>query len=195
MGTRWARFVRGWLAAGFATFVAAFSHVLAGGLMPGVFAVVASLALSAMVCVALAGKTLSLPRLGVSIAVSQALFHYIFSSHGVPLTVIEHANHADVSIAPVVAAPHHYGSMWVAHIAAGIVTLLAFRFAESSFWRTLEIASLFVRTVLATLGIAVTALDLTPRHPVTELALAPPRPSTVLSPMRHRGPPNSIVFA
>lgn len=195
MTTRWARFVRGWLAAGCATFVAAFSHVLAGGLMPSVFAVGASLALSGLVCVALAGKTLSLTRLAISVAASQALFHYIFSSSAVPLPAVEHAHHPQAALITAVGDQHHSPSMWLAHVAAAIVTLLALRFAEASFWRTIEIARLFVRTVIAALGVVVTALGVTPRHPVTELALTPPAPSRVLSALRHRGPPVSIVLA
>lgn len=195
MTTRWARFVRGWLAAGCATFVAAFSHVLAGGLMPSVFAVGASLALSGLVCVALAGKTLSLTRLAISVAASQALFHYIFSSSAVPLPAVEHAHHPQAALITAVGDQHHSPSMWLAHVAAAIVTLLALRFAEASFWRTIEIARLFVRRVIATLGAVVTALGVTPRRPVTELALTPPAPSRVLSALRHRGPPVSIVLA
>ena len=50
MHTRWARFVRGWIVAAVSTFVAALSHTLGGGSVPGPLAVVVSLAFAGMIC-------------------------------------------------------------------------------------------------------------------------------------------------
>src|SRR5918998_1156574 len=79
MTTRWARFARGWMVAGFSTFVAALSHTLGGGHAPGWLGVVLSLAFAGVVCVGLAGRTVSGVRVGVSVLLSQLIFHGLFS--------------------------------------------------------------------------------------------------------------------
>lgn len=78
MTTRWTRFARGWITAGFATFVAAFLHVASSGHAPSSLALALSLAFSGMICIALTGKRLALWRRSVSVAVSQFLFHALF---------------------------------------------------------------------------------------------------------------------
>ncbi|UFS57826.1 hypothetical protein [Subtercola endophyticus] len=79
MSSRAARTLRGLTAAGVAVFVAALSHALGGGEAPGGIGVVLALAFSAVVCVALAGKTLSLVRLSLAVGFSQLAFHLLFS--------------------------------------------------------------------------------------------------------------------
>ena len=79
MRVRHRRALRGSLAATAATFVALTSHILGGGALPAAMGVIVPLALSSLVCVLLAGRRLSLPRLTVSVGVSQALFHLLFS--------------------------------------------------------------------------------------------------------------------
>ena len=73
------RGLRGSAAAVAATFVALTSHVVGGGALPSVMGVAVPLALSLLVCVLLAGRRLSLPRLSLSVLTSQALFHLLFS--------------------------------------------------------------------------------------------------------------------
>lgn len=79
MRVRHRRTLRGTLAAVFATFVALTSHILGGGSFPTAMGVIVPLALSILVCVLLAGRRLSLPRLTVSVGISQTLFHLLFS--------------------------------------------------------------------------------------------------------------------
>ena len=79
MEVRHRRALRGTLAAVFATFVALTSHILGGGSFPTAMGVIVPLALSTLVCVLLAGHRLSLPRLTVSVGISQTLFHLLFS--------------------------------------------------------------------------------------------------------------------
>ena len=88
MDSRWARVARGTVAAAFATFVAAFSHTLAGGATPAPFGLAVSLVISAMICTTLAGRTVSLLRLAASVAASQILFHSLFSGLGTPVGVV-----------------------------------------------------------------------------------------------------------
>lgn len=73
------RTLRGILAAAGATFVALTSHLLGGGAFPTAMGIIVPLALSILVCVLLPGRRLSLARLTISVGVSQALFHLLFS--------------------------------------------------------------------------------------------------------------------
>src|SRR5690554_826187 len=87
MTSRWARLIRGQFVAVLSTFVAAFSHGFADGAHPPAVAVVLALAFSSMVCAFLATAKPSsarLPRvrLAASVAVSQAIYHGLFSVFG-----------------------------------------------------------------------------------------------------------------
>jgi hypothetical protein len=84
MSTRWTRVARGSLAALVSTFVAAFSHAVAGGTAPSVAAVSLAIAFSMIACIALAGRGLSYWRIGTSVAVSQVFFHTLFSLIATP---------------------------------------------------------------------------------------------------------------
>lgn len=53
--------------------------MIGGGGLPSAMGVVVPLALSMLVCVLLAGRRLSLPRLSLSVLASQSLFHLLFS--------------------------------------------------------------------------------------------------------------------
>ena len=194
MSSRWARVARGWTAAGFATFVAALSHTLAGGAAPGVVAILVTLVISGAVCTLLAGRTLSTWRLAASIALSQALFHGVFSGLGMP--VAPRGAHHTV-VLPVFDAtithPHAGAAMWLAHAAAALVTVIAFRHAERAFWGLADTARLLLARMLDTV---------IPVCPATLPALAsgvcrnvPHDLTVLLSSMRHRGPPMELTAA
>ncbi len=187
MQSRWARVARGWAAAVFATVVAALSHVLAGGEAPTVFGLGASLLLSTVLCTALTGRTLSIVRLTVSMAASQVMFHSLFSSLGTPVAVGHHGTDT-VMLADV--ASHAHSTMWLAHAAAGAITILAFRYAEVAFWGLAATARLFLARLLAFVA-PVPATPCTPIFPSREPVLLPLR--ELLSPMRHRGPPEERI--
>src|SRR5699024_1527126 len=94
------RALRGSAAPTAATFVALASHVLDGGSMPSLWGIIVPWALSTLVCVLLAGRTLSLWRLSASVVASQALFHQLFtvftplaSAPGPTSAVEKHAHH------------------------------------------------------------------------------------------------------
>ena len=78
MSQRGARTARGLTAAAVATLLAGLSHSLGGGVgaqVPFGVGTVIAFAFAAMVCVALAGRTLSLARLAASVVLSQLAFH------------------------------------------------------------------------------------------------------------------------
>lgn len=79
MRGRHRRALRGTLAAAAATFVALTSHILGGGAFPTAMGIIVPLALSTLVCVLVSGRRLSLPRLTISVGISQTLFHLLFS--------------------------------------------------------------------------------------------------------------------
>ena len=209
MSTRWARFARGWLAAGIATFVAAFFHAATGGNPPGLLAITLSLAFSGIACVALAGKRLSLWRLSLSVALSQFLFHALFSlgSTGSAVTIsgtTDHAHHAThLVVTPLAGSGAHLHTlvqtdpwMWVGHATAALVTVLALRFGERAFWGLYETARIRISRVVPTLTLV--PIDRMPGTPTTSVAarvvvlrdLGIP-----LGRMRHRGPPLPLTFA
>lgn len=153
-----------------------------------------------MVCIALAGKRLSRPRLAVSVAASQLMFHGLFSllsaptrfgtpTSDTPTSGHLHGSDLTTQLAMVQPVPHLHGEtgMWVAHLVAAMATLLFLSYGERAFWGLFE------------LGFFVTRLARMPDSPprgarVSLVALwvesvLPRVRRPLLSPMRHRGPP------
>jgi len=201
MVTRWARFARGWLAAAFSTFVAAFSHTVAGSIPSGL-AIVLSLAFSGMVCVVLAGKTLSRWRLGAAVVASQFMFHGFFSLIGNPVvSAVGHVGHhpdpgqlaAQLGGAVAAAGGHAHlhddTGMWVAHALAALVTYAALRHGESTYWRLLELTRLCIVVLLARMPEPVGRPPIPAMIPGCDRVVLPHPVAVHLSVMRHRGPP------
>lgn len=203
MTTRWARFARGWIAALVSTFVAVFSHALAGGSIPGVAGIALCLSFSAIFCVLLAGKTLSLLRQAVSVAVSQFLFHGLFglladapappaAGHGMSMDVS--AGFAATVPAQQAAVPMPTDArMWVGHAIAAAVTIVALRYGEHAFWNLFRIARLAL-TRLFGLRVAIGTTSPSGPHTVATDRARLPRPiDELLSALHHRGPPRLTV--
>lgn len=185
MDSRWARVARGWTAAGFATLAAAVSHTLAGGIAPSLFGMLVSVVISASVCTVLAGRTLSWWRLAASVALSQLLFHWLFSGLGLPAAIEPHDMSSMAMDAPTHA--HPAATMWLAHLAAALLTFVAFRYAESAFWGVADTARLMLARLLAVV-IPLFPARATPPAEV-ERRFVPRDLALLLSSMRHRGPP------
>ncbi|TFD53347.1 hypothetical protein E3T55_05675 [Cryobacterium frigoriphilum] len=213
MTSRWARFARGWVVAVFSTLVAALSHTLGGGAAPSALAVAVSLAFAGMICVGLAGRTVSALRLGLSVVLSQVIFHTLFSFGGaggalavdVAATAGLHGHLAEpaVSIVPGAAtaiahAGHAGAAMWLAHLAAAAVTIIALRHGEQAFWGLLANARLGIRSVApsrAALRVPVAVPTLLHRPPETCDAPAPRDLGVFLVTRPHRGPPVFVLCA
>ncbi|MFB2557213.1 hypothetical protein [Herbiconiux liangxiaofengii] len=140
MSSRTTRVVRGLSAAAVAVFLAAFSHVVAGGGAPGQAGAALALAFSALVCIGLSGRTLSVPRLAGAVLISQFAFHLLFevgSGEGSGLTVAvqHHQGHSLTTLVPdavtgsadqlatVASHSHLAGLMWISHAVAAVVTI------------------------------------------------------------------------
>jgi hypothetical protein len=133
--TRLPSLVRGTSAALIATFVALFSHVLGGGAIPGLFGIAVPLVLSLAVCTLLAGRKLSVWRLGISVVLSQTLFHTLFvlgtptggDAHGA-LLACGH-QHGVVSLpmpdasSETVMLIRANVTMWASHLIGAVITV------------------------------------------------------------------------
>lgn len=123
MRVRHRRALRGTLAAVFATFIALTSHILGGGSFPTAMGIIVPLALSTLVCVLLTGRRLSLPRLTVSVGISQTLFHFLFSLftpiHSAAPTA---SGRSDGGLAALLGSHSHHSPTHGAHHAATQMT-------------------------------------------------------------------------
>lgn len=191
MDTRGARAARGTAAAIAATFLAALSHSVTGGDISVAALAFASIG-ATFVCIALAGKTLSIARLGLGVLLSQGLYHALFAFMPEVDSVVTGAAHHGATDLTVVTATHvaHHGlGMWAGHVIAAILTTVALGFGESVLFTLLRLVrfavdpgALFVR--------------LRPEWP-SPLVRVPRRVRAVLrgpvlAPISRRGPP---VFA
>jgi hypothetical protein len=157
--TRAERLARGWLVGAFATGVAAVSHTLAGGYRPDALGLTAAVVFAGMLGTLAIGRRPSLLRLSIAVAGAQLAFHVVFSLLGVapggsPAATTRGGHMSmpmgmsmsmDATAGPV-AAPmvhDHLGHltdprMWVAHLIAGVLTVLFLRRAETAMWAMLR---------------------------------------------------------
>ncbi|MER2135131.1 MAG: hypothetical protein ABS910_10700 [Arthrobacter sp.] len=199
MTARAVRLVRGWAGAFAATAVAAASHVLGGGSAPEPALVLFCLAVSGMISCLLAGRGLSLPRLGAAVVFSQGLFHLVFSFGSAPAAVgghTAHAHHAapalaEAGTAAAATAPANGGMMWLSHALAAAATVWIVAHGERTLVRLIE-----------ALGVRPGALLplFRPAHlPRPAAAVLAERPLGLRSlgipllTFRHRGPPAVFV--
>ncbi|WP_186304372.1 hypothetical protein [Kocuria palustris] len=215
------RFVRGWTASTVATGAAVLAHTVAGGPWPPALLVVLCMALCAPVCMLLAG--LRLPRVGLvlSVAVSQLVFHGLFSMSGGMTAAVDrtgHAGHAGHAVdaqgpalvlQPEAAAGHHHGGleaigtgaaagsllMPVLHVAAGILTVLVLRHGESLVLRLLATLLIRARVLIARAQRAAIAPRPRWRCALPMAPDAPRQAQAVLSSLRYRGPPAAGLLA
>lgn len=142
--------VRGFAASSLAIFVALAGHVSGGGAMPGTLGILVPWVFSFMICVLLAGRSLSLIRLGLSVAVSQFLFHTLFvlgtltpsgvstrHVHGAPLVI--------PSTSGIPEAVTADASMWLGHGLAALLTVVALHRGERLILGVRDLAVQLVR--------------------------------------------------
>lgn len=155
-----ARLVRGWLCAALATFLAGASHAVAGGSVPLVGAALA-LAVSGLVCVLLAGRRLSGPRIILGVLLSQLSFHGIFevfSAAPVPLTRSIGAHQHELAITLLPSATTALADsgmtllMGTSHLCAGLLTVLLVRRGEGLWWSLVGILTAGLVVIARLLG-------------------------------------------
>ena len=120
--------------------------------MPGILGLVVPWLLSLMICVLLAGRSLSLARLSVSVAVSQLLFHLLFVLGTITpsATSSPHVHGAPLVLPPSTGIPEAViadGSMWLGHGVAALLTILALHRGERLALALRQLAAQAVRWV------------------------------------------------
>ena len=206
MATRWARVVRGLLAATFATFVAALFHVAGGGAPPSALALTLSLTFSGLAALALTGRRASLWRLTASVVVSQTVFHALFSlgsgaTRFVSADGMAHLHAGSHLVA--MAGQHMSGSsiipdspaMWLSHASAALVTIVALRFGEQAFWGLFETARIRLGRVVRRAAVqAVPVAAPSSVHGDSDVPVLRDL-GILIGRMRHRGPPATLLRA
>ncbi|AZZ56198.1 hypothetical protein [Rathayibacter iranicus] len=195
---------RGSVAALAATATAAASHTLAGANAPPPAILALAATFAVVVCVFLSGRRLALPRLTASVLLSQLAYHALFlvaGSGGVSVVGTSgggvHAHDGSTVSLVVLGGGHaaHGPAMLIAHFAAAVLTIAMLRHGEQIFWTLgAELERVVVHIVAW-----VSAL-ITPRSPSVAVVGAPTprtprRLNTVLSVLRHRGPPARVMCA
>lgn len=149
--TRHIRLARGALAAGTATFTALLSHVGGGGSMPGWLGILLPFVFALLACMFVARRSPSLPRLIVSVILSQFLFHTLFVlgvSDGAGSGLQQTGHHGFVIVAskptltPSMADAGVDTPMWAGHAVAAVLTILALHFGERLLLLILRLADL-----------------------------------------------------
>lgn len=203
---------RGAAAAGFATFVALASHVIAGGGLPTAMGVVVPLVLSTLICVLLSGRRLSLPRLTSSVLVSQSLFHLLFSvftpmggiqgaTNAAERHALHHSGPAEMagmahgaSGAMSASSPetgmhtHMSPGMLIAHLVAAALTIAMIYWAEALPAKITAFLRVVIHALLPTL-IRLTAVPHRPRPRLGVVEILPRHLGVLRSPVPNRGPP------
>lgn len=202
------RGARGILAASAATLVALASHVAGGGDVPGWLGVLVPWVLSLPVCTALVARRLSLPRLAISVAASQLLFHLLFqlgtpagalqpATQGGPGAHAAHGAHAGMAQLTTSGAQlqpellHGGPLMWLWHGVAAVVTVVVLYRGELLLARLRELGVRMAAWLLRRWAVAVVVhAFVTPvRTLVRAATFLPLHPAPQLAPLCRRGPP------
>lgn len=202
MTTRWARVARGQVVAVFATFIAAFSHGIADGAHPPLAAMALALAFSSVICVFLATTRLSRVRLAASVAISQLLYHGLFSLFGVagaPTGTMISGHHGTVIFTPGAAVPTTVTAadqwMLVAHLGAAVLTFAMLMRGERALMAIGILAVLLISALAWRLPPVTAPLPSGARFPTAARTQLPHRLLILVSALTHRGPPLSGRFA
>lgn len=148
MTPRAARLLRGAVLGTVATLLAAVSHLLGGGHAPSALALVVGVVFATFVGTVAVGRVATGRRVGVvrtaiAVGITQFVFHIGFALLGSGAAVSAtgaHRHHAVFSIAadPAAAVAHGGAAMWLAHIAAAVLTVLYLRHLERHVWAVLS---------------------------------------------------------
>ncbi|MGO3886786.1 MAG: hypothetical protein ACTJHU_10860 [Mycetocola sp.] len=201
LSARQSRLARGLTAATVATYVALSFHVLAGGEPPAIAGTVVPLILASAVCVPLAGARWTPLRLGFAVAVSQLLFHQLFTlgtpshlvtrgaggHHGSGDTVSFSAVHSSTTPGPSADSPLMLGM----HLLAMATTVLILSWAGHAA-RQVMTARQRVRRLCELISGAAPALFDCPQ-PVSSSVSTPLTPQPGRAIAAPRAPPASVL--
>jgi hypothetical protein len=126
--SRQLRLLRGFAASSVATIIAAVSHTIGGGPAPHPLLVAALSVFLTPIAALLVGRRLSLPRLAMTVLLSQSVFHVLFvalnatAAPGAAAATSAGHQHALV-LAPLGEGVAPDAGMLAAHVVAGILTV------------------------------------------------------------------------
>lgn len=191
--TRWGRVARGTVAAVVSLFIAAFSHLLAGGSLPGIAGISLCITFSVIACTALVGRRMPLTRLAASIVVSQTMYHWLFGALGsaseATAGALGHVHNAPVDFSSLTLSAHSHGDMLLAHIAAAVATFAVLAFGERRLSAAIRAARSFVLSLIPTFSDAPLA-SVPARLSASGVRVGVPQCNFVdHSGLRYRGPP------
>lgn len=137
--SRWSRVGRGALLAAFSVFVAAMSHLIAGGHSPALLATGLAFTFAVLASTFALGKHVTLARLIVAVGLSQVLFHLLFSVDAAGNALVSGGGHhgGELTVTTGAIPPHNSEglAMWIAHGVAAVVTVVAVRLMQRSLRR------------------------------------------------------------
>lgn len=196
MTTRWARVLRGQVVAIVSTFTAAFSHGFADGVHPPLVAMVLALAFSSVACVLLAGVRLSRTRLALSVAVSQLLYHGLFSLFGRAATAtgtVSSGHHGTIVFTPGTTEQLSFTAsdqwMLAAHLAAAALTFVMLVRGERALLAISALRVMVLATLAWRLPLNPVPLPAGNRFPTAQRTAPLRRRLILTSPLTLRGPP------
>jgi hypothetical protein len=194
MTPRAKRLARGWVVGVLATALAAASHAIAGGGTPSPLALGVGVVFGGMLSTFALSRRPSLPRLAISVGVTQLAFHAVFSMLGTAGAMPSGHRHDGAPLV-LVAEPHAHADtpeMWLAHAVAGLLTLTLLRGAERALWHLLtELARLVITPFRRSVAVPVA---LARRRPLVSALPAPLVGRHPVSSLSRRGPPVPVAF-
>ena len=199
------RILRGWLGALTATSLAAASHGLADGSLPPLPVLALILAVSGVICTALAGRRLSLMRTSAGVLLSQGAYHLLFGlgAHQhtavgrLTETVSHHGSQTSIVWTAAAGMPPQDAlfpdggvpgaPMLAAHLAAALLTIAVLRKGGLAARATAE-ALLLATTVAILRWKPLPAVVRLARPAICQVPGLPDLGVPLLA-LRHRGPP------
>ena len=147
--------LRGLVAGLLTTFLALLFHIAGGGTPPSAFAVALCAAAVCWIAMLVGRARPSLVLLATAIGLAQIVLHTAFSIATATATIAGHGHAGHQDLLLVVTGGGH--SMWVAHLLAGVLTVIAVRRGEQVARRLVELARMvagsLLRRVLGALGV------------------------------------------
>ena len=194
MNPRAARTLRGLGAGTVATVVAAASHGLGGGGLPGVAGLALALAFSVIVSIALVGRRVPALRIAASVSISQLAFHIVFSTFGGAGEVIAtDGHHGAVHVTTAAQSVAHASPlMWLSHAVAAAVTIGAMLYGERALAAIVDTARMLLTAILHPRLVVIESgyLD---RRPTRERSLVPRAARELIAACGLRGPPSALA--
>lgn len=149
------------------------------------------MAFAVVACTFIGGRTLTLPRLIVGVALSQVLLHLLFSIDAGATGAEMMSSHHGVVIRQfdaTTAGPDADAAMWLAHAVAGAITIVLIRWGHLSF-RALRRLARPVADALRRALVEPGSMGIESSAPSPSRDTESPRPPPWARSLSRRGPP------